>query len=391
MDSKFDSIFSDDPLGLLEIQLNEDKKERTTADKRLIESFEEINQFHEESGREPKVGSDIGEFMLASRLQGIRNNPGKVKTLLPFDFHNLLKCEENKSITVEDILGDDPMNLLVGDDDSSIFNLTHVKKSERIRPDYVSRRTKCLDFESYAALFQTVHDDLKAGRRKLVEFKEENLKEGKFFVLRGILLFLEKSDNKETTFEFESGTRIRSDGRTRCIFDNGTESTMLYRSLYKALLQDGFEVSEYQEMEAEHQISDEDKQNGYIYVLSSLSTNPQVANTPDLYKIGCCSGAVSDRIKNAANEPTYLLSDVKIILTARCYNINVFQLEGAIHDFFSKSNISFEVIDKDGNIHHPKEWFIAPLSIIEEAISLIVNDDISKYEYNAEMKLIVKK
>ena len=232
---------------------------------------------------------------------------------------------------------------------------------------------------------------MKAGRRKLVEFKEENLKEGKFFVLRGILLFLEKSDNKETTFEFESGTRIRSDGRTRCIFDNGTESTMLYRSLYKALLQDGFEVSEYQEMEAEHQISDEDKQNGYIYVLSSLSTNPQVANTPDLYKIGCCSGAVSDRIKNAANEPTYLLSDVKIILTARCYNINVFQLEGAIHDFFSKSNISFEVIDKDGNIHHPKEWFIAPLSIIEEAISLIVNDDISKYEYNAEMKLIVKK
>lgn len=391
MDSKFDSIFSDDPLGLLEIQLNEDKKERTTADKRLIESFEEINQFYEESGREPKVGSDIGEFMLASRLQGIRNNPGKVKTLLPFDFHNLLKCEENKSITVEDILGDDPMNLLVGDDDSSIFNLTHVKKSERIRPDYVSRRTKCLDFESYAALFQTVHDDLKAGRRKLVEFKEENLKEGKFFVLRGILLFLEKSDNKETTFEFESGTRIRSDGRTRCIFDNGTESTMLYRSLYKALLQDGFEVSEYQEMEAEHQISDEDKQNGYIYVLSSLSTNPQVANTPDLYKIGCCSSAVSDRIRNAANEPTYLLSDVKIILTARCYNINVFQLEGAIHDFFSTSNISFEVIDKDGNIHHPKEWFIAPLSIIEEAISLIVNDDISKYEYNAEMKLIVKK
>ena len=58
-----------------------------------------------------------------------------------------------------------------GDDDISIFNLTHVKKSERIRPDYVSRRTKCLDFESYAALFQTVHDDLKAGRRKLVEFK----------------------------------------------------------------------------------------------------------------------------------------------------------------------------------------------------------------------------
>lgn len=391
MSSKFDSIFSNDPLGLLKAQVDEGNKERTTADKRLIESFEEINQFYEENGREPKVGADIGEFILASRLQGIRNNPRKVKILFPFDFHNLLKYEESKSITVEEIIGDDPMNLLVDDEDSSIFNLTHVKRSERIRPDYVSRRTKCIDFAGYEALFKTVHEDLKVGRRKLVEFKEENLKEGKFFVLRGILLFLEKSDDKETTFEFESGTRIRSDGRTRCIFDNGTESTMLYRSLYKALLQDGFEVSDYQEIAVEHEISNEDKQNGYIYVLSSLSANPQVANTSDLYKIGCCSGAVSDRIKNAAKEPTYLLSDVKIILTVRCYNINVFQLEGAIHDFFSKSNISFEVIDKDGNIYHPKEWFIVPLPIIEEAISLIVNDDISKYEYNPEMKLIVKK
>ena len=391
MSNKFDDIFSDDPLGLLNAQIDEEKKERTTAEKRLIESFEEINQFFEENEREPKIGADIGEFMLASRLQGIRNNPEKVKTLLPFDFHDLLKCEENKSITVEDILGDDPMSLLVDDMDSSIFNLTHVKKSERIRPDYVSRRTKCRDFESYEALFQTVHDDLTEGRRKLVEFKEENLKEGKFFVLRGILLFLEKSDDKETMFEFESGTRLRSDGRTRCIFDNGTESTMLYRSLYKALLKDGFEVSDYQETAAEKEIEEGDKQNGYIYVLSSLSCNPQVANTTDLYKIGCCAGAVSERIKNAANEPTYLLSDVKIVLTVRCYNINVFQLEGAIHDFFAKSNIAFDVIDKDGNVHHPKEWFVAPLPIIEEAINLIVNDDISKYEYNSEMQLIVKK
>lgn len=393
MNSKFDEIFSDDPLGLLNVPIIEEKNERSSSDQRLIESFEEINQFFEEHGREPKVGADIGEFMLASRLQGIRNNPGKVKILLPFDFNNLLKSDESKSITVEDILGDDPMNLLAGgdDEDDSIYSITHVKYNDRIRPDYVSRRTKCLDFDSYETLFQTVHDDLRAGRRKLIEFKEENLQEGKFFVLRGILLFLEKSDIKENDYEYKSGTRTRFDGRTRCIFDNGTESTMLHRSLYKALLQDGFEVSDYQEQTKESEINDEDKQNGYIYVLSSLSSNPQITATKDLYKIGCCSGAVSDRIKNAANEPTYLLSDVKVILTARCYNINVFQLEGAIHDFFSKSNVSFEVIDKDGNIHHPKEWFIAPLSIIEEAISLIVDDDITKYEYNPEMKLIVKK
>lgn len=391
MSNKFDDIFSDDPLGLLNVQNTEKTHERTTAERRLIESFDEINQFYEENNREPKVGSDISEFMLASRLQGIRNNPAKVKMLLQFDFHNLLKVDESKSITVEDILGDDPMSLLVADEDDSIFKIRHVKTVDRIRPDYVARRKKCADFDSYEALFQTVHDELKSGRRKLVEFKEDNLKEGKFFVLRGVLLYLEKSDQKESTFEYESGCRVRKEGRTRCIFDNGTESTMLFRSLYKALLQDGFEVSNYQEKTSEKAIDEEDKQNGYVYVLSSLSTNPQIMATSDLYKIGCCSGAVSERIKNASLEPTYLLSDVKVVLTVRCYNINIFQLEGAIHDFFSKSNVSFEVIDKAGNIHYPKEWFIAPLSIIEEAIRLIVDDDITKYEYNPEMQLIVKK
>ena len=388
---KFLDIFSDDPLGLLNIPSVESHTEKTPADKKLIESFEEINNFYECNNREPKVSADISEFMLASRLQGIRNNPEKVKVLLPFDFHDLLKCEQSKSITVEEILGDDPLNLLASDGDDSIFKLTHVKKSDRIRPDYVSRRTRCKDFDTYETLFQTIHDDLKVGRRKLVEFKEENLQEGKFFVLRGILLFLEKSDNQEQEYNYQSGARIRTDGRTRCIFDNGTESTMLLRSLYKALLKDGFGVSDYEEECGSHEIDENDKQNGYIYVLSSLSSNPQISSVTDLFKIGCCSGAVSERIKNAANEPTYLLSDVKVVLTARCYNINVFALENTIHSFFGKSNVSFEVIDKCGNIHHPKEWFIAPLSIIEEAINLIINDDISKYEYNEEMKLIVKK
>ena len=121
--SKFDNIFSDDPLGLLAVQTTEDVHERTDSEQRLIDSFEEINEFYEATGQEPQLGADIGEFMLASRLQGIRQNPSKVKTLLPFDFYNLLKCEESKSVTVEDILGDDPLNLLLdSSDESDIFS-----------------------------------------------------------------------------------------------------------------------------------------------------------------------------------------------------------------------------------------------------------------------------
>lgn len=389
MNDKLLEILQDDPLGLLNIPESRESRERTSTENKLIESFEEINQFFEENNREPKIGQNIAEFMLASRLQGIRNNPEKVKLLLPYDFHNLLHCEESKSVTVEDILNDDPLNLLCNQEDANIFNLSHVKKSDRLRPDYISRRTKCKDFESYEMLFQTVHDDLKSGRRRLLEFKEENLNEGKFFVLRGILLFLEKSDNKDNVLEFKSGVRVRRDGRTRIVFDNGTESTMLYRSLYKALLQDGFEVSDIiEQTETLPEIQEDDKQNGFIYVLSSLSTDPRIASIRDLYKIGCCAGAVSDRIKNASKEPTYLMSEVRILLAVRCYNIDIFEFEGAIHDFFSTSNVNFEVL-KDGEVHHPKEWYIVPLPIIEEAINLIVNDDIQNYVYNKEMQIIV--
>lgn len=39
--------------------------------------------------------------------------------------------------------------------------------------------------------------------------------------------------------KFNSGLRNRADGRTRCIFENGTESNMLYRSAAKALYANG--------------------------------------------------------------------------------------------------------------------------------------------------------
>lgn len=390
---RLSDIFLDDPLGLLDVPPVTEQVERTPVEQKLIDSFIEINEFYEENGREPSLTGSIDELMLASRLQAMRNAPEKAKVLLPFDFYNLLKCEQSKSVTVEDILGEDPLSLLTLDEpEDSIFSLRYVKKNDRIRPDYISRRNVCHDFENYEAMFAAVHSELKSGMRKLTVFKEQDLAEGQFFVLRGVLLYLERSNAEEQEMQYESGTRVRNDGRTRCIFDNGTESDMLHRSLYKALLKDGFGVSErIEQNEPATEISDEDIQNGYIYVLSSLSSNPQVRAKKNLYKVGCCSGDVTERIKNAANEPTYLMSEVKVELAVRCFNLNVRALEGAIHQFFGKVNVNFEVYDREGSKHYPREWFIAPLDIIQEAIQLIVDGKTDKYMYNPEMQLIVRK
>lgn len=389
---KLSEIFESDLLGLLAV----DEPKNTPVspqDSRLIDSFQEISDFYETNQRCPELGDDIGEYRLASRLAAIKKDPKKVKTLLPYDYYNLLESEETKSVSVEELISDDPLGLLDGDDEAdSIYTLSHVKPSERLRPDYIAHRKICKDFDLYEEAFQRIHDDLEHGRRRLVEFKEGDLHEGCYYVLRGVVLYLEQNLAVKQKIEYKSGAKVRREGRTRCIFDNGTESSMLYRSLGKALKLDGFCISDLIEKnESSVSIDSTDVQNGYIYVLRSLSRAPQIRSIRNLYKIGYCSGDVTTRIKNAVHEPTYLMNDVEVVLTVRCYNLDVPYLEASIHSFFSNVNVYFEVRDDEGIMHYPKEWFTVPLNIIEEAIPLIVDKKIDSYRYDKNLQMIIQK
>lgn len=59
-----------------------------------------------------------------------------------------------------------------------------------------------------------------------------------------------------------------------------------------------------------------------------------------------------------------LMNDVEVVLTVRCYNLDVPYLEASIHSFFSNVNVYFEMRDDNGIMHYPKEWFTVPLNII---------------------------
>lgn len=389
---KLSEIFESDLLGLLAV--DEPKTAPISPqDSRLIDSFQEISEFYETNQRCPELGDDIGEYRLASRLAAIKKDPKKVKTLLPYDYYNLLESEETKSVSVEELISDDPLGLLDGDDEAdSIYTMSHVKPSERLRPDYIAHRKVCKDFDLYEEAFQRIHDDLEHGRRRLVEFKEGDLHEGCYYVLRGVVLYLEQNLAVKQKIEYKSGAKVRREGRTRCIFDNGTESSMLYRSLGKALKLDGFCISDLiEETKGSVSIDASDVQNGYIYVLRSLSRAPQIRSIRNLYKIGYCSGDVTTRINNAVHEPTYLMNDVEVVLTVRCYNLDVPYLEASIHSFFSNVNVYFEVRDDEGIMHYPKEWFTVPLNIIEEAIPLIVDKKINGYRYDKTLQMIIQK
>ena len=168
---------------------------------------------------------------------------------------------------------------------------------------------------------------------------------------------------------------------------------MLLRSLGKRLKDSGNMITELDTDRADNlfNIDEDDKQNGYIYILKSLSNEDVIATKKNLYKIGFSTTAVETRIKNASQDPTYLMADVQAVAAYEVYNVNPHKLEQLIHQFFGNSCLDIDIIDSHGKMHRPREWFIAPLDVIEEAIELIVNGKIVDYRYNPDTEVIQSK
>ena len=381
-------LSENDPLGLLNSAKPQKPKAKRSV---LLNNFEEIVNFFEEYNREPcDSPTDIKEFQLFHRLKVIRSNAEMVKELKSYDMYGLLNGESVSTITLDDLLNDDPLNLLSGDMDESIFDLRNVRKSERIAPEYISRRQFCQDFELYKPMFDALHQELESGERKLAIYHPEDLKPNRFYVLGGIILFLKSVEGTVSTYNYSSGGRDRYDGRTFCIFDNGTTSDMLYRSLDKALRKDGYSISDkLQPSLVADAVKEEDLSMGYVYILRSH--NAKLKDISNVYKIGSTTNTVSERIRNAPNEPTYLYSGVDIIETYRCFNMHPRELEDRLHTFFDKVRLNINIPDERGVVISPREWFRVKLAVIGEAVELIINKSITDYVYDPLLEKIVAK
>ena len=389
-----EDIFNDDEFGILDSKpINSNIK---TEDERLIESFQEINAFFEKNNREPEA-ANVTEFKLLSRLKALRKDAKKVEILRPYDSHNLLNTKEEVK-SVADILNDDDLGILGTDETLSIFKLKNVPSyTERAESDFTARRKamKDKDFLPYETQFKKVHIELREGKRKLKEFKdvEQNLNSGNYYVLDGVLLFLENDGIEKR----QLGDSSRNDGRTTIIFENGTKSNMYYRSLSKSLYNNGSTVSDTdKESETElfknaNIVKEEDSETGWIYILKSKSTNKDISSIKDLYKIGYSTVPVLERIKNASKEPTYLMADVAIEASYKTYNINAQKFELLIHRFFSEACLNIDINDDKGRRITPREWFAVPLPVIDKAISLILSGEIVKYKYDSVQMSLIKK
>ena len=394
-DKLLKEIFEDDPLGLLVIKPT--NSPGRNEDERLVASFQEINLFFEQNNREPELGGGIQEHQLYSRLKSIRENPLKMEMLKVYDIFGLLDYTPKELTSLDDVLSDDLLGIL-NDDDTGLFDLKHVTKfKERESTDFVAQRKQCRDFNNYELKFKQIQSELKSGKRKLIDFKLDNLRENCYYVHNGILLFVEKINITRKEHYKPDGTRVREDGRTRCIFENGTESNMLKRSIEKILYLNGKVVSENADITNEEflekfsNVNNEDEEAGFIYILKSKSDKQEIKEINNLYKIGFSKVSVEERIKNASQEPTYLMADVKIVMAYKCYNMNPHKLEQLVHGFFGRSCLNIDVFDINGNRHTPREWFIAPLYVIEQAIHYIIAGSIINYRYDDINEEIINK
>jgi len=388
-DKILDEIFNNDPLGLLNIKPKNSNVK--TADERLSASFEEINAFIAKNDREPAPNpSNISEYQLYSRLKNLREDENKMLALEPQDKYGLLNVAKKEINSIDDIFNDDLLGIFDDGEAQSLFEFKHTPREiARAEADFVARRKPCKKFKDYEALFKNVQADLASGKRKLVKFHESQLSQGNFFVHNGIVLYLEKViDLKEDKFG-------KPDGRTKIIFENGTESSMKLRSLGKNLFINGKGITQSSDNEVEEfiesfsSITDEDKEAGYIYVLSSKSTDSKIKEINNLYKIGYSTTPVASRIKNAEKEPTYLMAPVHIEAEYKTFNMNTQKFEQLLHNFFGASCLNIDIYDEKLRRHMPQEWFIASLPIIDKAIELIITEQIIHYKYDPTTASIV--
>lgn len=361
---------------------------RTPREERIIAGFEDILRFYQEHGRVPSHGEhqDIFERLYAVRLDQIRKLPEAKTLLAEIDAPGLLSGEASNSVNIDD-LDEDALLAELGITDEAtaqddITVLRHVRSTvEKRAAEEIADRTRCKDFEKFSPLFEQVTRELKSGLRKTIQYGRDTVIElGNYFVVGGqIALVAEVGE----TFTSAYG---REDERLRVIYDNGTESNLLRRSLQKALYRDetGRRITDPDLGPLFGDIQEpDDIESGTIYVLRSLSTHPFVAEHRELiHKIGVTGGKVETRIANAEKDATYLLADVEIIATYKLHNINRTKLENIFHQIFDAAQLDIMIEDRFGNPVKPREWFLVPLHVIDEVVGRIRDGSIISVTYD---------
>jgi hypothetical protein len=361
---------------------------RSAREQRIIAGFEEIQRFVEEHGRKPEHGEarDIFERLYAVRLDRLRESEECREVLKSLDSRGLLDAG-NDPIAAEAEPDDEQLLASLGvspTSETDVTRLVHVRSRDEIKAaEEVAQRNPCQDFDQFRPLFENVQRDLQSGGRVTKKYKDSaNVRKGDLFILDGQKVVV--ADLGEPFV----GDHGRPDRRLRVVYDNGTESNLLLRSLQRALNKDkaSRRIVDAGIGPLFSDVEDEsDLATGFIYVLRSKSDNPFIKENQTLiHKIGVTTRDVKGRVANARKDPTYLLADVEIVAEYKLANVNRQALEALLHKFFAPARLDLELKDRFGFPVEPREWFLVPLPVIDETIRRIQDSTISDFQYDPE-------
>ena len=375
---------------------------RTPREERIIAGFEDILRFHQAHGRAPLHGEgrDIFERLYAVRLDQIRKLPEAQALLAALDGPGLLSGAAATTTDV-DALDEDALlaELGIGADagdgsaeGNDITVLRHVRSSaDKRATEEIAARTPCADFDRFKPLFEEAGAGLKAGTWMTKPFvKNASIALGDFFIIGGQVAYVA---------EMVEGTKTtdgRDNPRLRVIFDNHTESNLLLRSLSRSLYPDGNTPVGRRLIRKDDgplfggAAEPADIETGTIYVLRSLSSHPFVVEHRELiHKIGVTGGKVEARIAGAEKDATYLLADVEVVATYKLHNVNRVRLENIFHKLFGAAQLDLTIEDRFGNPVKPREWFLVPLHVIDEAVERIRDGSITDVIYDPKTARLV--
>jgi hypothetical protein len=405
--SPFADIFAEeDNLGLLSAKPA--GLRRSSEDEIAIGQFEAINAFiaahgvlpgSVEDGRKPT----FAEIALEGYLDAFRHDESYRTLLAPFDTRGLLgpaAIATPLPTSMDEILASE--DALLSSPADSIFDLKHVAdpRAAVASPDEVAKRKPCPDFERFAPIFAEIKADLQANRRYTKRFEgEATITPGAVFILGGIIAYVASVDERHRRGKDYNG-------RIRVIFDNGTEANYLWRSFARAFYEDdnGRQIIEAAPnvtgplfggqghvsgplFTGEPTASEFGEVKGTVYIVESLSQDPNiVALKGRLYKIGFTTHAVEKRLADVEKDPTFLCAPVQIRATFET-NFSPKKLEQLLHQFFAHANLQIDVVL--GRNVQPKEWFVVPLELVEEAVRRILDRSIINYRYDAVSRKIL--
>jgi hypothetical protein len=84
------------------------------------------------------------------------------------------------------------------------------------------------------------------------------------------------------------------------------------------------------------------------------------------------------------------MADVDVVATYVLYDVNRVKLENLIHRLFDPAQLEVEIRDRFGNPVKPREWFLVPLHVIDEAVKRIRDGSITKFVYDRKTARLVE-